>query len=542
MGKRKTFDDIKKIVADAGYYLISETKINKNNVRAISVECDKKHTYTVALSNFIDRKSRCPKCKGIQCSQRQTKPLEEIRKWVSQNTPYICSTGIEQSSSNVKLKCARHGTFVTTLYKLKKKGKCPKCSSNYKLTVEAVKDWLHLHSKYTLKGNYTSATSKSEFVCKKHGNFKTKFTYIKAGHQCPKCGTEERARKNSNNIATVKEKVFQKGYILLSNTYINNRSNLKLQCEKHGLFEHTLHGLKRNSCPKCYTSKENLEILDYIHSLSIKPSLNNRKIIPPKELDIYIEECKLGIEYNGLYWHSDLYKTNKYHFDKYQDCKKKNINLLGIYADEWQNQKDLIKAMIKHRLGKLPKNKFRASKLKIKKLVKNKEFSSFFNQYHLDGHTQASFAYGLFFNNKMVSCASFRRNGRDKCWEIARFASNYNYHIYGSLGKVLKLYKKEYNERLITYSNNRLSHGNVYKTLGFEEITAKYNKPSYWYTDLKKRVFRTRCKKINDLEMLKKYPTEKEQALAGLFSVKNFGHDKPLYKIYDYGHRKWELK
>ena len=77
--------------------------------------------------------------------------------------------------------------------------------------------------------------------------------------------------------------------------------------------------------------------------------------------------------------------------------------------------------------------------------------------------------------------------------------------------------------------------------LGFKEITSKSNKPSYWYTDLNNKVFRTKCMKNNDLDIVKKYPTEKEQALAGIFSPKNFNHNKPLYKIYDYGHRKWEL-
>ena len=288
-------------------------------------------------------------------------------------------------------------------------------------------------------------------------------------------------------------------------------------------------------------SKQECEISKYVESLSFVVKNSDRKQIKPKELDIYIPSKNLAIEYNGLYWHSDIFKNRNYHYDKYKLCKEKNIKLLGIYADEWKNKTDLVKSMIKHRLGILPDIKLRASKLKIVKLIKNKEFAGFFDKFHLDGHSQSSFAYGLYHNDELVSCASFRKNGRNKCWEIARFASNYNFHIYGSLGKILKNYKKEYNEKLISFSNNRLSHGNIYKMLGFKEITSKSNKPSYWYTDLNNKVFRTKCMKNNDLDIVKKYPTEKEQALAGIFSPKNFNHNKPLYKIYDYGHRKWEL-
>jgi hypothetical protein len=212
-----------------------------------------------------------------------------------------------------------------------------------------------------------------------------------------------------------------------------------------------------------------------------------------------------------------------------------------IYEDEWSNpiKNQLIKSMIRHRLGIFDK-KIRASKLQIKKLTKNNQFDDFFEKYHLDGHVNASFAYGLFLNDELISCMSFRKSFTDKCWEIARFASKSGYKIYGNAGKMVKQFKKDYESRLITFSNNRLSLGNTYKNLGFKEIT-KTKDPSYYYTDFKTRLWRFKCKRINDLEILSKYPTEKDQAEKGVFSQKYLGHNRPLYKIYDYGHRKWIL-
>ena len=35
-----------------------------------------------------------------------------------------------------------------------------------------------------------------------------------------------------------------------------------------------------------------------------------------QEIDIYLPKLKIGFEFNGLYWHSDLYKDKNYHLNK----------------------------------------------------------------------------------------------------------------------------------------------------------------------------------------------------------------------------------
>lgn len=50
------------------------------------------------------------------------------------------------------------------------------------------------------------------------------------------------------------------------------------------------------------------EIIDFLHSLNITNlSLNNKDLLDGKEIDIYALEYKIGIEFNGDYWHSDIY-------------------------------------------------------------------------------------------------------------------------------------------------------------------------------------------------------------------------------------------
>ena len=62
---------------------------------------------------------------------------------------------------------------------------------------------------------------------------------------------------------------------------------------------------------------------------------NSKKIIYPFELDMYIPELKLAIEFNGTYFHSLLHIKNKnYHLEKSLLCREKNIRLIHVYEFE----------------------------------------------------------------------------------------------------------------------------------------------------------------------------------------------------------------
>lgn len=93
--------------------------------------------------------------------------------------------------------------------------------------------------------------------------------------------------------------------------------------------------------------RENFKGLEVIHHQKV-----NRHIIPPNEIDIWIPEKKIAIEYNGVFWHSVEFDTryrrttkNKI-FDKTVKCESLGIRLVHIYEDEWrgncQKTKDLI--------------------------------------------------------------------------------------------------------------------------------------------------------------------------------------------------------
>ena len=62
---------------------------------------------------------------------------------------------------------------------------------------------------------------------------------------------------------------------------------------------------------------------------------NDRTVLRPKELDIYLPDLKLAIEFNGIYWHSIERGTDKYsHRNKSIACRNLGIRLVHIFEFE----------------------------------------------------------------------------------------------------------------------------------------------------------------------------------------------------------------
>ena len=108
------------------------------------------------------------------------------------------------------------------------------------------------------------------------------------------------------------------------------------------------------SCDKCENNGKShyeSELYDFITSLGYSCIRNTREIISPLELDLYIPDKSLAIEFNGDYWHSELYKDKDYHYNKFKLCKERGINLISIFENEWISNSDIIKNYIKDYLN-----------------------------------------------------------------------------------------------------------------------------------------------------------------------------------------------
>lgn len=301
-------------------------------------------------------------------------------------------------------------------------------------------------------------------------------------------------------------------------------------------------------CPVCShtVSGVQLALYDYVKSLCPDALLNDRTVLAPKELDIYVPSIKFGLELDGLYWHSEAapgFVRNRSR-DKAIACHSAGLSFLMVFEDEWDSKQELVKAMVRWRLNKFTGTKLHARELELRK-VEGKDTKEFFDRNHLDGFARGKWGYALYHENRMVMAATVRVNFCGE-WEIARLATDYDFSVRGGATRIVMAIRKDLGDAdLVTYSNNRLSSGGVYRSMGAQEIT-KTAVPSYYYTDCRgSRVWRFKCKRINDPAILARFPTvphtEVDQAHAGVFSEKLFGDNRPLYRIEDCGHKKWKF-
>ncbi|MDR0677007.1 MAG: hypothetical protein LBF97_08245 [Elusimicrobiota bacterium] len=240
--------------------------------------------------------------------------------------------------------------------------------------------------------------------------------------------------------------------------------------------------LAYSRCPICNPingSQGEEEVRKFLTELHINFHSHNRELIKPYELDIVIPEFKLAIEYDGLRWHSNEFVPNNYHLVKTQLCDKIGYQLIHIFADEWKNKCDIVKSIIKAKLGIFDK-KFYGRKLKIKE-VDNTTAHLFYENNHIQGGINSSINVGLFNKEEIIQCVSFgaSRFNKHYDYEITRSASIINSIVLGGFTKCLKYFINNYNGKIITYADLRYFTGNVYLNNGFKFINC--SNPNYYY-------------------------------------------------------------
>ena len=257
--------------------------------------------------------------------------------------------------------------------------KCPKCSFENNKEILKNKAINKLKEKYPeldfSKFNYINRDSKSTVICHIHGEFESSYLNLsKSKYGCKKCYKKQDSEKlGIENIYTPKSRIKSEEEAILELkekfphlnfskfNYINNKIKSIVICPKHGEFETNFNNLysKNRNCPKCidrHSSKAEKEIVEYIKTFYDKCiEENNRNIILNEytnnylELDIYLPDINLAIEFNGIYYHSDemirnrtnnIFKTaEEYHKYKSNKCDDKNIKLLHIDEQDWLDDK-----------------------------------------------------------------------------------------------------------------------------------------------------------------------------------------------------------
>lgn len=495
-------------------------------------------------------KGGCPKC-GNEKSGKSKSGKETFidRSSVIHRNKYNYSKVIYLTArKNVTIVCPIHGEFEQTPSRHISGRGCPVCgrskpgkniikkiNMNFTLRCTEIHGDKYNYSKSIYKGN----SKHIEIFCNKHKSF---FTQTAGSHLsgagCPKCGietTRDSKVKTTKHFIERAKVVHEDRYDYSKSNYKSCEENITIICPTHGNFEqtpgnHTNIG-KQQGCPRCAVtfSTPEQELREFIESLGFETS---KLRIPTKpshrEIDIFIKEKSIGIEFNGLYFHSDKFKSNSYHINKTKLAEENKIELIHVWENDWAEKKYIIKSRLKAILGK--STRIFARKTEIKELSW-KETTIFLNDHHLKGPGQTSkIRYGLIYENQLVGVMT-AGNARfnNKGLEIYRYASSGQ--VVGGMSKLLKHIERQHKPTLIvSFADRCWGPGKVYEAIGFEKISE--SKPSYvWVKSMRvKSRFSMQKHKLHTI--LKDFDPSMSEA--------ENCHANGWYKLYDCGTVKWE--
>lgn len=192
-------------------------------------------------------------------------------------------------------------------------------------------------------------------------------------------------------------------------------------------------------------------------------TLNGRKT------DFLIEDSKLVLELDGLYWHSDANVKmidKKYHVKKRQDYKSVGYRSMFFREDEVHNKLEIVESIIMNYIKK--NNKVFARKCYIVEVDKTIA-KTFFKENHLMG-TGRGVVYGLMYQNKLVSAIQIKKV-KDEDYEVSRFCHAKNTSVTGAFSRLLKFAESEIKMKtLTTFIDLRYGSGGYLPNFGFTYI------------------------------------------------------------------------
>jgi hypothetical protein len=336
-----------------------------------------------------------------------------------------------------------------------------------------------------LSTEYQNTKTKLTWEDSKGRSFRMDWEHVLSGQWSPHEKKEKISKlKRIDDIELVRKFAEDCGGEFLSSEFTTGSIKYQWKDRNGRVFYRSWHDIKEKGDVLFRDSaKKQKEIGRFLSELQIN-YIENYKIPESSfEIDFYIPELRIGIEYNGSYWHSELYRPKNYHFDKFRLCQKHNIQLIQIFDTEWINKNDQVKSFLR---SKLQKNEtFIGARKTELRIVPKQEAKDFLNKYHIQGACAFKIVYGLYYENELVCLACFGNHHRNnKEMVLSRYVGKESVTVQGGLNKIISYYLKN-NGSFSTWVDLRFSNGDNWLKLGGK--LSLILPPDYFYWDIKNR-------------------------------------------------------
>ena len=520
---RIPYDKVKALFESERYMLLTPKAEYKAG--QLLAQCPAGHIYETSYTYF-NSGSRCVYCFGIKVD------YDNIRKALEGEGFKINN----MSEDEFDITCSSGHNTKLTLDQYRRNVRCTFCSK-YHYDFNNIKIELKKLG-YTVKGRPENWSGSKNTEIQVECSFGHVFnTYYGKNIKCAECIKIEKYNK-------FKKSMEDQGYKLLTSmndfyTLKNKKDpRIKFICSNgHRSKMYINNWLNGQGCGKCTlggTSKAEKDIGLFL-SKHIKTQNGSKKIIPPYQLDIFVPEHNLAVEYNGIYYHSEKSGIpNDYHLNKTTLCKDKEIQLIHIFEDEWNNKQDIVRSMLLNKLG-LVENKIYARKCTIRE-IEAKIKDGFLKENHIQGHCVSSVNLGLFHEEELVSVMTFGKRkitGQEAKDELLRFCNKLNTSVVGGASRMFKFYIDAYSpDEIVSYADKRWFSGKMYEALGFK--LDHESAPNYWYIVQGRREHRVKYQKHKLPALLENF----DDAKTEWQNMQDHGYDR----IWDCGNMVYEWR
>ena len=324
-------------------------------------KCDKGHEYERSIYDRLNGRSHCPYCSNRKVlkgfNDLATTNPELLKEWNYEKNDKLGIKPDEITNggkNKVWWKCKKGHEWNSIIRSRITGSGCPYCSNNLVLkgyndlattNPEILNEWDYEKNKSITPFDISYGSDKKVWwKCSKGHEYIVSVAHkIKQNIKCPICANQQ-LLKDYNDFATkhpqlLKEWNYEKNDklgIKPDEIVMGGKNKVWWKCERGHEWQSTINLRIRNDklykrCPFCssYLRTSIPEKIIYYYLKQVFPNTvpnYKPKWLNSKELDIYIPELNVGIEYDGQYYH----KNSKKDLEKDSLCSKNNVKLIRI--------------------------------------------------------------------------------------------------------------------------------------------------------------------------------------------------------------------
>lgn len=383
-----------------------------------------------------------------------------------------------------------HEWEMSPLLKITQKG-CPICANRRVLSgfndlqtlyPEIALQW-HTTKNHPLTPSLIIAGSHTNiwWQCDKSHEWQANLSSRVVGNGCPYCANRKTLYGFNDVLSTHPElgKEFQQSknpHIDLGQFTGGSSKKIIWTCVKNHDWKTSIHkrALDKQGCPECvrklFVSKAEQELADFLMSEELEVIQSNRKLLDGVEIDIYLPDKNIAIEYNGLYWHNERNIKNKFaHYEKWRKAQRANIQLIQIWEDDWMKRKSQIKLMLINQIRSKSFTQLCESDVSVCNLSE-KDTDVFFKKYAYSKYTIGEWSYGLK-NDKdhTLTVVVTIHEKPNNIIEIVTYVVNHYVDNWFSI--ILKTIQQDFpNHTIVMSGDNALDDKNLYLAQNFQAM------------------------------------------------------------------------